>query len=485
MSRVRAAALLPRVLIAVALLTAFAAWFAVWRSWFGFHPGAGGLATVADAMLRSESPAHAAPGVFLSTFYFPPFPALLALAHAIGLDWLASLRVVSLVTGVSQLIASAIAARALGAGARGAWLAAALVATTYPFKSTLIDARVDLLAADLALMSLAAWVRDEDARGWWFPAFAAASWLIKASSVTAPAAFLLSALARRNRGALRFVIRFAICVAAGVALSLPIHGPAWYWDAIRTLRVHVNVREDPLRGLTEPLRYLGSFAELAIFATLAIVWLAGRRDRRSPPFFFAIVSLSIVIYVLSNYAADQNHLVELAATAAVYAALWADARLSRRAALPALALAIAVLGASWRDLAGVVRHAREPGNLRASVIAAVRGEPAPVLAEDPLLALAAGRRPMVADLDRLRAVSMTGAPNAMRIIDALHACRYGLIVLNDDLAVREQWVKGGKLRDPTVAPIRAGYVPSGNADGFFLYRRRGPASPLDRPATRP
>ncbi|HTM58009.1 MAG TPA: hypothetical protein VL123_06310, partial [Candidatus Udaeobacter sp.] len=379
MTRDRAATLLVAALAVVAISAAIGSVVAVWPGSHGLRSAAGSYAALADAALRGESPGHDQGRSFLTTYYFPPFPLVIAAAKRIGLGWLGALRLASLLSGLCLLIAAAWLARALGAGARGAWLACALVIACYPVKATLLDARADLLAAAFSLAALAAWSRDEEARGWSVPLLSAASLMIKATSFTLPVAFIAVWHWRRRSGLLvRFGGRFLIAIVVGIAVMVPFHGPAWYADSARALFLHSGGRSSFVRGPAELLRYLGSFGELAILGALAGAWLMRRDpggDRPGAPITaFALLCVTYAIIVMMNFESGENHLVELSALLATLAAIWAAPRLTSAGALPAIAISIAVLGASWRDLETTLRHARTPQNLETRLSATLRAE---------------------------------------------------------------------------------------------------------------
>ena len=187
---------------------------------------------------------------------------------------------------------------------------------------------------------------------------------------------------------------------------------------------------------------------------------------------FAIAALAITTAVMTSYASGPNHLIELATLAAICAALWAEPHLARRSWLARAALAIAVIGATWRDLVPAARYAEAPRSVRSRLIAVVRAEPREVLTEDPLIALAAGRQPVVTDMDALRALAVTGDTRALRIVSDLARGRFGLVVLNDDIEASRSWYEAIGFRDLTIPPIERRYAPAGALDDFHLYRAR-------------
>ena len=473
MTRPKAAPLL----IGALLLAGLASWFvslAVLRhSYFGTFTATGTIATLADAVMRGQAPGHDDGTIFLGTYYFPPFPLLVAGGRALGFDWLCALRAATVASGLFLLFACGWAAHALGGGRRGALLAPALVLATYTFKGAGIDGRADVLAAGFALAALAASCRADPLRGWASPVFAAASFLTKATSVAVPVALALWALRHRRAAALPgYGLRFLAAAAVGVLATAPVHGPGWYASAAHALITAPLGRSSILRGPTELVRYLGVCGELAVFASLAVALLAGRRGRGGPAAFYGAVTLLLAAGIMCNYGSASNHLVELGAAAATFAAAWAAPRLSRRSLLPAAAVAIAVTGATWRDLAPVLRHASAPGNVRAQVIEAVRRESGEVFTEDALLTLAAGRRPAVSDAGALRSLAQRRDPRALRTIDDIAGQRFALVVLEESLEATAAWYRVIRYHDPTLAPLEAHYVEVGTLDGFHLYRPR-------------
>src|SRR5258705_5534963 len=79
------------VFISALLLVALSGWLAavaaLWHSYFGMFPATGVVAALADAVLRGQAPGHDDGSAFLVSYYFPPFPMLVAAAHRLGLQW--------------------------------------------------------------------------------------------------------------------------------------------------------------------------------------------------------------------------------------------------------------------------------------------------------------------------------------------------------------------------------------------------------------
>ncbi len=461
----------PPLLLVVALLAWIAALALAWPGNYGMNHTAGTVAALADAALHGEAPGHDNGTSFVASVYFPPVPLIVAALHRMGLDWRGALRVMSLLSALALLAAVVVAAGALGGGADAVALAAALLMVSFPFKAASLAGRADLLAAAFSLGALAAWLRDPKLRGWGAPTLAALGWLTKASSFAFPLAVAWWAWRDARLDAwLRFTVRFALIVLAGLVLTLPWHGPTWMADALRTLIWAPPNSWVLFRGPAELLRYLGSFAEMAALAAFTIVLLSGgeRWDARVRSFFF--VTLAVTLLVLANRGSDHNHLVELAALSATLGGVWAEQRLSRGGPLVAALLPLVVFAASWRDLQNLGRQTRGSQERRSKVVAELQEPKGPVLSEDPLLTLAAGRRPALTDPAALRSLAAKKDKRALRLIQRVQDGEFDLVVLNEDPRARASWYRDFHLGPKMKEAIVEHYRRSGTADGYFLYR---------------
>lgn len=449
-----------------------------WPTYFEMNPATGAVAALADAVLTHRVPGGDEGEAFLATFYFPPEPLLTAAGRRLGLDWKDALRVGSVLGGVLLLGAVGWATRAADARRGGAWLAIALVASTYFFKSSSLGGRADLLAAAFSIAALASWLSDRELRGWKVPVFAACSFLIKATSVAVPVALVLFQLVRREPSPLlRFAWRFAVSALALVALLWPFGGPTWYASAMRELATATPCIWSVSRGPAEILRYLGAHAELAAIAALALAALVSRTGRGTPLVAYGVAAVALALFVMANHGAGHNHLDDATAFAAVCAAQWTSRRVGRGALWPAFLLSIVLVSATWRDLVPVLRHTPNPENRRTAVVAAVREEPGAVFTEDALLTLAAGRDPEISDPGALRSLVLKGDPRAERVVAAVREGRYSLVVLMMDLDAGAYWYHNFHLGDPVVKAIRGRYRLAGTVDGYALYRPIESATP--------
>jgi len=467
-----------------ALALAFVAWLTIllfaWPTYEGMNHATGNVAALADAVLHGEAPGASKSDVFLSTPDFPPVPLLVATLKDTGMSWRAALRWIDFLSMLALLAAVALAGQAMGGGGVTMTVSLAVLLVSFPFVRASLAGRTDPLAAALSLGALAVWSRDPRRSGWFAPVLAAAAWLVKATAVTVPLAVLLASFGPgARRGAGPFAARYFAAVALGVLLTIPWHGPRWYGDVLSTLAFAPPNTSAFLRGPFELLRYVGSFAELAVLAGLAIVYLTGEWSRGRPVRPYAVAALVLAMFAMSNRGSDHNQLVELTALAAVAAGLWAEHATRREAMLGLALVLIVVAGAAWRETQQVARSSHDPDARRDQVVAAVRAEGGPVLTEDPLVSLAAGRRAEISDGSTLRSRYRRGDPRARAIRDRVASARYGLVVLNENLAgQRNSWYRDFQLGDEIATALAEHYVEAGRADGLWLYR---PVHPEPRP----
>jgi hypothetical protein len=462
--------LVPAATLLLALLTWVSILAVTWPTYYGINHTGGTVAALADAALRGQAPGREDGTTFLATVYFPPVPLAVAAAHRMGLGWRDALRALSALSAAALLLAAGWAVRALGGGAAAVAVTAALMLVAAPFKAASLAGRADLLAAALGTAAFAAWLRDRELRGWAPPLLAAAAALTKATALAVPLAAAWWVW-RRGLGASarRFALRFALGLGVGALLTGPWLGLPWYADALRTLLIAPPNSWNVLRGPAEMLRYLGVYSELAALAALGMAMLRSDEWRGTPAAPVALASLVLALAVLANRGSDHNHLVEPCTVLAVCAGVWAEQRLARGALLVSVLLAVAVASSSWRDMQQAARQAGRRDERRVEAVESVRAQRGAVLTEDPLLALAAGKRPSLSDPAVLRSLERRGDPRARRLLGRVADGAFDVVVLNEDLASQPAWYRDFHLGAPVAAAIQQRYRPVLTADGFHFY----------------
>jgi hypothetical protein len=452
----------------------------VWRTYVGMNPASGAIAALADAASHGRAPGSGG-DPHLATLYLPPFPLLVAALHAVGLDWLGALRSASLGTALMLLGAVAMAVRAAAGGRLAMAVAVSLLVVSFPFQAASLAGRADTLAAALTLAALAMWLRDPALRGWGLPLAGALAWLTKATACAVPVAVVMVSLIGTERRALRgFALRFLAALAAGLALLLPWHGPQWIVDALRTMLFAPPHTSIPLRGPAEVLRYLASYAELAVIAAFALAMFALPDARLRPLRWAMAVALLIALAVMANRQSDHNHLLEVLALGAVGAGivverLWrgAESDALLRSVLIAALLGIVLTAASWRNVDSYHRAAAQSASRRTEILAAVRRAPEGVLTEDPLLSLAAGRTAAVADPAVLRSLALAHDPRATRIIGDFRRGRWAMLVFEmDPVEHRDGWYRDFHFGSEAMTAILERYELVGEVEGYSLYSVR-------------
>jgi hypothetical protein len=467
------------------LAAALAMWLLVvaqaWPTFLGMNPATGTVAALADASLHGRAPGADGGSTFLAALYTPPFPLVVARLHALGVGWRDALRIASVLSIILLLAATAWCVRAAGGRGTGTACACALLVASFPIQSATLAGRADGLAAALTLAAVAAWLGTPDLRSWKPPLLSALAWMTKITALTVPAAILLEAVRGRRIGpALRYLAGFAIGLAAALALMIPAHGPAWMASVTHAMlwaRPNTTVLA---RGPAELLRYLASFAELAVIASLAIVGLATGGDRMGRLRMASLISLIIALAVMSNRGSDHNHLLELTALTAVSAGLFIERTLPTRAgeplppaaALAATLVVLAVAAGSWRNFDSVHRAAPRPESRRAGITARIAGAPGEVFTEDPLLALTAGRPAAVADPALLRSLAARGEPRALGIVDDLERGRWTMLVLESEPSLTSSWYRDFHLGPRATAALLQSYRETGQVDGYVVMERR-------------
>ena len=463
----------PGALIAGASLTlALGAWLwaqrGVWDTAVGINHASGIIAALADGLSRGETPGREVQSLSLCSLYAPPFPALVAVVHESGASWLHALRIASVLTASALVAAVVMTTRTLGGGRAACAVAVAALLTAFPVKLATLAGRADLLAAAFTVAAFAAWQRDPAQRGWGAPALAALAMLTKLTEVTIPLAVVLAAVVSRDAGGLsRFAGRFALCALTGFLLLLPLHAPEWYREILGYMFLAPPNASHPLRGASELLRYGAAFSEIALIAAGTLVALRTRDEtaRRS-----AIVlgsALVIAVGVMSNRGADHNHLVTTLALAAAVTGLAWD-RVPRSAQVLAL---LVFTGALWRDGQSFARQMHQPIEIRAHIVQAIRSEPGPVLTEDPLLALMAGRTPVIADAGAIRSRERRGDPRARALVEQVQRRAFALIVLRIETEERGlEWYRDFQFGTAFATAVQQQYRKTEWVDGYWLYR---------------
>jgi hypothetical protein len=423
---------------------------------------------------------------FGGTRFFPLAFSLHAALLSAGAPLLPSGFALSAAAGVA-LVAFAYALLRRGGLPAGAALpGAALALGGFAGQHALAAIRGDLLAVALQVGALAALAPGATRRRVALAALALTlGFATKPTAVTALAAAVAWLLLRgERRAAVGLGLAVGLGAAAATALTDALSGGRF--GAL--LAACASGGAGPADALRAPVRlarelYQGDPAGL-VLASAAPVALAraargGWRVLARGPAGLAALWVAaawggaLVVFALPG--TGVNHLLEVEAASAVLLGATAAAAPGFRARVPALAAAVAGLVLA----AGLWRADGRGGRLaELRAVAAALPPGAPVLSEDPLVPLLAGRRPLAVDTWMLRLAAERDPAADRPLRAALVAGRIPVVVLLADVDGPESdaWFTRGDLGRGPIDEIRRGFRLDRRAGRYRLYRY-GPAPP--------
>jgi hypothetical protein len=448
---------------------------AAWASGNALNHVSGAWIALAEDLAHGTfyRPLHDAGLGYGGTRFFPLAFALHAALRTTGADLIASGYAVSLAAGALLAVALFLLVRTTGLARPAAAAFAVLGFAAFAAQHALASVRGDLLPVALSALGLAA-VAWAPARGRGAALGAllfALAFAAKPTALTAPAAAAAWLLLRGER---RLALGLTLLTGAGavaVVLVTDVLSQGRFLAILAATATGGAGGGDLLRGpirLAEHL-LIADPAAIVLAGGATLVALAGlparvRAARAGPPDPALLASLWLLaagggaLVVFGSPGTGVNHLVELeAAAAAALGTAWAGAgrpaRLARALA-PAAALAGVLVAFGMAREDGRTARMAEARQVAAALPA--RGR---VLSEDPLIPLAAGRRPEVLDPWMLRLASEANPVLARPLLDDLRAGKFDAVVLFHDLdsPVAGPWYARGNLGPAVVEAIRAGY----------------------------
>lgn len=380
------------------------------------------------------------------TRYMPLFFSLHGLAIHTGLPVVASGAGLTLLSALAFVLATGALLSQLGIARPIAWPAGILVAGTVTFGMTSLAVRGDFLAAALNLAGIAAALHAHRHNGravaWGLAAvlFAAAFWT-KLTSVFGFAAILSWLLVQRKpRHALRLALPTIGLMVLGVALAMVL-------SEGRMLASFLTVADggtDANFTFSAPWRLLQESARdpLLLFILLpGLVFLVTTPGRHhgSLPRWIAAATLAVTLVIFGSPGTSSNHLLDLGALAALglAVALHAGGRPARAASLSIALLGFGII-ATWLpgipSIPSFFSHYTKPSAASPREFAQRAGPAAfPVLAENPLIPIEMGSRPLVADMFNLRLMADSDPALHDRMIGRIERGEFGAVVLTDSI----------------------------------------------------
>jgi hypothetical protein len=429
---------------------------------------------------------------FGGTRFFPLEFSLHAALLSAGAPLLPSGFALSAAAGLALVGFAYALLRRAGLPAAAALTGAALALAGFAGQHALSAIRGDLLAVALQVAALAALAPGATRRRLALAALALTlAFATKPTALTALAAAVAWLLLRGERRAavgLGVVVGLAAAAVTaatdalsdgrfGALLSACASGGAGPGDALRApLRLARELYQSDPAGLV-----LVSAGAVALARAGGGGWLVLARGPAGLAALWVTAAWGGALVVFALPGTGVNHLLEVEAASAVLLGATAAAAPGLRARVPALAAAAAglVLAAGlWRADARGGRLAE----LRA--VAAALPPGAPVLSEDPLVPLLAGRRPLAVDTWMLRLAAERDPAADRPLRAALSAGRIPVVVLLADVDGPEAdaWFTHGDLGLGPVEEIRRGFRLDARAGRYRLYRH-GPAPQQAPPKT--
>lgn len=389
-------------------------------------------------------------------YYSSNYPPVWSYVVSVPMAWtgpgLAPARLVSTLAGLGAALVVGLAARRrAGSGLAGLLAGGLFLASPYVFHTAPL-ARVNSLTLLLAVLAVSAFERPTQQRVALGTSALLAALFSKQTAADAAVACLVSALLVAPRRGVAAAVVLASTGVAGLALLNGLTGGAFWLNVVAG-------NANPFEA-GQLLAYLANFTLLHwLIAALAgwEIMRAVRRREWSPWVVYGMASFVAALGV-AKVGAGESYFLGLVASWSVLASarFVALARAGEMGARPALvrarhlALGAALLLQGLTLAHGPVTapplladrgmqaerlgRAPTPEDRRAGdeIVALLRRQAGPVLAEDPSFAVAAGK-PVVANATHLRNLYDAGLWDAAGLVADLQARRYATVILNAQL----------------------------------------------------
>jgi hypothetical protein len=390
-------------------------------------------------------------------------------------------QIVSVVSVILLASGAGVLLRRLGASAALATAAAAAVVASQVTQGALLSIRGDALPAALGVWGLAlcagaaaSRARDVGAAALFALAFAAKPTAVS-GALAATLWLLTSGQAKRGATVLSATVVFGAIVMGAVALASDGRVfEAWTMGAATGVRL-----TDLLLAPFTFARLVRQVPETLVFIQLgmaASVVLALRRSAALPVLFFA-ATLVVSIGIFAFEGADTNHLIDIqAASVITMAALIATSPAGERP-FGVTVFAVAALAASLSLASGLAnRRAEQRHGTLAQALELIPQRDRPILAENPLVPIAAGERPYMLDSFMFRMIRQRDPAYGAPLMQALAEQRFAAVVLERDPhdARGELWYGRSFFGDGFIEAVEQQYELAGVVGMRHVYRPKRP-----------
>lgn len=378
------------------------------------------------------------------TRYMPLFVLLHGTAIKLGASALGSGVLLTLLSAVAMVAAVYVLLRAIDTPTRFAGPVSLLLLGTVSLQLMLLTVRGDFLAAALNLAGIAATViaqRKNDRRAALLgAALFAAAFLTKFTTLFGLAAMLGWLIAEKQiRAALTLAVTSGVLMMGGLLVAngasdgrmlqsfAAVANGGMTWDA---------VMQGPVRFATEcahdPLSIV-----LFLTAALSACMLSNGDPGRRIVLWCAGATLLVTWVIFLSPGTSANHLMDLqAASLLAIAAALSAAGAPRVCALVGVGVFAAGMCATWLPgVPSIPKFFERNGRPRISDVREAfsrrDGEPYPILAENPLIPILAGERPIVADWFNFRLLWRRDPQVRDAMLARVRAAEFGTVVLSN------------------------------------------------------
>ncbi len=413
------------------------------------------------------------------TRFFPLFFCLHAAAMKLFGEWrvtgytLSAVSIVLLIAAVYVLLRRMGVSRWLAAGGSLVMLAGSSV------QEALLTIREDGMATMLNVWGVAMCAGGEPSKRRLCAAAALFTLAFATKETTVfglMAVFLSFLLTGGKKTAWRLLAFTAVGYAAALAaMYFGSHGRAF--EVLRlTAAAGVNIHRivnSPVELVDDLSSYLGEAMLLAFGAAICVATPL-RKMGRIPPLLFLFTAAATCL-IFSSEGTAGNHLIDLHVAAGVLLVSWAagdGARLDLGFGALAAVCFIAWLGLLLQHRAGDSVPVR--AQLQ-EVVQSIGKTDAPILAENPLVAVVAGQQPYLLDAFLFRVIRKKDPSFADPLWQMLHEKRFSAVVLINDPDTEEgrAWYSDAHCGKGFVERLERDYERVGTPGDQYLYMPRG------------
>lgn len=366
--------------------------------------------------------------------------------------------------------------RRIGASALLAGSCAALVLASQTVQEALLSIRGDALAAALTMWGVGLCIGSAVSAGAILVAavlFAAAF----ATKVTAVSGFVAAFVYLAFTHQTRLARRLLMLTVSGMVIVLASTYYGSHGEAFAMIRSGVStVRPaDVLRAPLEFARLVRQVPETLVFVQLGLaaflLLIVEGTWSLSVVFYASTLAMTVAIFAFEG--TDTNHLIDLHAVSVLAAGAWIVSRGSSGVDFARAALAVAALMASLSLVSGLAnRHSEQRHGTFDQALALVGRSSQPILAENPLVPIAAGQRPYLNDAFAFRLTRQTNPAIEARLWRDLADHRFVAVVLERDPHTDrgEDWYRSGFFGEGFIDQLERQYHEAGRVGERVVYR---------------